>query len=132
MLENSYKRNPDILNTLSNLSNDEVFTSPKLANRVLDLLPKNIWESKNITFLDPCAKTGIFLREIAKRLLKGLKKEIPVLEERIKNIYSNQIYGIGITELTSLIARRTLYYTKTPKTYKEIDSLVLQTLEINE
>jgi len=108
--QNNY--NPDVLSCLANLSSDEVFTPPKLANRILDLLPKEIWEDKNATFLDPVCKSGVFLREIAKRLLKGLKDEIPDLQKRLNHIYKNQLFGIGITELTSLLSRRSLYCSK--------------------
>ena len=109
--QNNY--NPDVLSCLANLSSDEVFTPPKLANEILDLLPKEIWKDKNATFLDPVCKSGVFLREIAKRLLEGLKKEIPDLQKRIDHIYKNQLFGIGITELTSLLSRRSLYCSKT-------------------
>jgi site-specific DNA-methyltransferase (adenine-specific) len=108
--QNNY--NPDVLSCLANLSSDEVFTPPKLANEILDLLPKGIWKDKNATFLDPVCKSGVFLREIAKRLLEGLKDEIPNTEKRIEHIYKNQIFGIGITGLTSLLSRRSLYCSK--------------------
>lgn len=104
--------NPDVLDALANLSNDEVFTPPKLVNEILDMLPVELWSDKNATFLDPATKSGVFLREIAKRLIKGLEKEIPNLEKRLNHIYNNQIFGIGITELTSLLARRSLYCSK--------------------
>lgn len=104
--------NPDVLNTLSNLSNDEVFTPPEMVNRILDLLPSDIWQDKNAKFLDPATKSGVFLREIAKRLIKGLEKDFPILEERLNHIFNNQLYGIAITELTSLLARRSLYCSK--------------------
>lgn len=105
--------NPDVLICLANLSNDEVFTPPKLVNEILDLLPKDIWSDKNATFLDPVCKTGVFLREIAKRLMDGLEKEIPNKQKRIDHIFKNQLFGIAITELTSLISRRSLYCSKT-------------------
>lgn len=104
--------NPDVLCCLANLSNDEVFTPPQLANEVLDLLPKEIWKDPTITFLDPCCKTGVFLREITIRLIEGLKDEIPNLQERINHILTKQVFGIAITELTALITRRTLYCSK--------------------
>ncbi|HKO41836.1 MAG TPA: Eco57I restriction-modification methylase domain-containing protein [Pyrinomonadaceae bacterium] len=104
--------NPDVLSCLANLSSDEVFTPPRLANEMLDLLPPKLWSNQNAKFLDPACKTGVFLREIAKRLLKGLEKKIPNLQTRIDHIFKNQIYGIGITELTSLMTRRTLYCSK--------------------
>ena len=105
----SINYNPDVLSCLANLSNDEVFTSPELANRMLDLLPQELFSSKTSTFLDPATKSGVFLREIAKRLIKGLENEIPDLQTRINHIFTKQIFGLGITELTSLLARRSLY-----------------------
>lgn len=104
--------NLDVLKCLANLSNDEVFTPPEISNKMLDLLPNNIWSDKNIKFLDPCCKSGIFLREIAKRLISGLSQQFPDLEERINHIMHNQIFGIAITELTSLLSRRSLYCSK--------------------
>lgn len=109
-MQNNY--NPDVLSCLANLSSDEVFTPPKLANEILDLLPKELWKDKNATFLDPVSKSGVFLREIAKRLLEGLQDEIPDLQKRIEHIYTKQIFGIGITELTALLSRRSVYCSK--------------------
>lgn len=110
MMQTNY--NPDVLTCLANLSNDEVFTPPNLANQILDLLPSEIWSNKNATFLDPVSKTGVFLREIAKRLMIGLEIQIPDKQERINHIYKNQLFGIAITELTSLLSRRSLYCSK--------------------
>ena len=109
------KYNPDILTCLANLSNDEVFTPPVLANKMLDLLPDAVWSDPNLKFLDCSTKTGVFLREIAKRLIKGLEKQIPDLQERLNHIFTKQLFGIGITELTALMARRTLYCSVNPK-----------------
>ncbi len=104
--------NPDVLSCIANLSNDEVFTPPELANKVLDLLPESLWNDPKAKILDPCSKSGIFLREAAKRLLIGLQPIIPDLQERINHIYHKQLFGIAITELTSLLSRRTLYCSK--------------------
>ncbi len=104
--------NPDVLLHLADLSSDEVFTSPKLANDLLDLLPQTIFSNKSTTFLDPVCKSGIFLREIARRLLKGLENDFPDLQERINHIFTKQLFGIAITELTSLISRRSVYCSK--------------------
>ena len=103
---------PDILNCLANLSSDEVFTSPELANRMLDLLPQELFRSPKTRFLDPCAKSGVFLREIAKRLLVGLEAEIPDLQIRIDHIMAKQVFGIACTDLTAEMSRRTLYCSK--------------------
>ena len=105
--------NPDVLSCLANLSNDEVFTPPTLANEILDMLPKELWSNKETTFLDPVSKSGIFLREIAKRLIVGLEDEIPDMQTRVNHILKNQLFGIAITELTSLLSRRSLYCSKT-------------------
>ncbi len=112
MLNNNDLHNPDVLNCLANLSNDEVFTPPRIANQMLDLLPQEIWSNKEAKFLDPFCKSGVFLREVAKRLIKGLATEIPDLQQRVNHIMQHQIYGIGITELTALLSRRSLYCTK--------------------
>ena len=104
--------NPDVLDCLANLSNDEVFTSPELANKMLDMLPQELFSNPDTKFLDPCCKTGVFLREIAKRLLIGLKDVIPELQDRIDHIMKNQIYGIAMTQLTAYMTRRTLYCSK--------------------
>lgn len=114
-------RNPDVLTCIANLSNDEVFTPPEFANQMLDLLAEawagandgaNIWADKSLTFLDPFTKSGVFLREITSRLSEGLKDKIPDLQERVDHILTKQVFGIGITQLTSLMARRSLYCSK--------------------
>jgi site-specific DNA-methyltransferase (adenine-specific) len=114
-------RNPDVLTCIANLSNDEVFTPPEFANRMLDTLAEawaanhdggNIWANKTVKFLDPCTKSGVFLREITARLNKGLEQEIPVLEKRVSHILTKQVFGIGITQITSLLARRSVYCSK--------------------
>lgn len=111
MFKNNY--NPDVLSCLANLSSDEVFSSPKLVNDMLNFLPPELWSNPDAKFLDPVCKSGIFLREIAKRLMVGLEQKIPDKQERINHIFSNQLYGIAITELTSLLSRRSLYCSKT-------------------
>jgi len=110
---NSGSYNPDVLTCIANLSSDEIFTPPQLVNRILDLLPTNLWSDKNATFLDPACKSGVFLREIAKRLDKGLEEQIPDRQKRINHIFKNQLYGLAITELTALLSRRSVYCSKT-------------------
>lgn len=110
---NTDNYNPDVLTCLANLSNDEVFTPPKLANEMLDLLPQDLFSNSTTTFLDPVCKSGVFLREIAKRLIVGLEKEFPDLQQRLDHIFSKQLFGIAITELTGLLSRRSVYCTKT-------------------
>ena len=135
LLEKIY--NPDVLSCLANLSNDEVFTPPEVANKMIDLLPKELFESDETTFLDPCCKSGVFLREIMKRILNAkfpnyeekialinekkmnktkltnedMKYE-KALQEKIDWVCHKQLYGISITRLTSLLSRRSLYCSK--------------------
>ncbi|WP_345752104.1 Eco57I restriction-modification methylase domain-containing protein [Microbacterium rhizophilus] len=113
--------NPDVLTCIANLSNDEVFTPPEFANRMLDTLEvawaesndgASIWADPTVTFLDPFTKSGVFLREITRRLTEGLESQILDLAERVDHILTKQIFGIGITQLTSLLARRSLYCSK--------------------
>lgn len=129
--------NPDVLSCLSNLSNDEVFTPPELANEVLDMLPESIWMSTTARFLDPCSKSGVFLREIVKRLIRGQLPDYELrcaqidhkrimgedldgsdeaylyrLQKVIDHIMQEQVFGIAITELTALMSRRSLYCSK--------------------
>ena len=111
MTNNSY--NPDVLNCIANLSNDEVFTPPELANKMLDLLPQELFRSPETTFLDPFTKSGVFLREIVKRLDRGLADQMPDRQQRIDHILHHQVFGIACTELTSLLARRSVYCSKT-------------------
>src|ERR1700694_1462844 len=109
--ENNY--NPDVLSCIANLSSDEVFTPPQLANRILDVLPADIWSNRKTTFLDPGCKSGVFLREIVKRLDKGLEKQTPNRQSRLNHIFKNQVFGLAITELTVLLSRRSVYCSKT-------------------
>lgn len=114
-------RNPDVLTCIANLSNDEVFTPPELANRMLDRVAQawaadhdgaDLWADPSVKFLDPFTKSGVFLREVTTRLVKGLATRIPDLQERVNHILTQQVFGIGITRLTSLLARRSLYCSK--------------------
>lgn len=117
-------RNPDVLTCIANLSNDEVFTPPEFANRMLDTLAEawaqshggaSIWSNPNVRFLDPCTKSGVFLREITSRLNKGLAEQMPDVKKRVEHILTKQVFGIAITNLTSLLARRSLYCSKFAK-----------------
>lgn len=115
------EHNPDVLTCIANLSNDEVFTSPEMANAMLDMLARSwadnhggadIWADPTVTFLDPFTKSGVFLREIVRRLTAGLADELPDLEKRVDHIVTKQVYGIAITRLTGMLARRSVYCSK--------------------
>lgn len=118
--------NPDVLSCIANLSSDEVFTPPEVANAMLDMLPQELFTNPNTTFLDPAAKSGVFLREIAKRLLVGLAPVIPDLQARIDHIFHKQLFGIAITELTGLLSRRSVYcskYANSPYAVSKFDNV---------
>ena len=112
LFTNVYK--PDVISCLADLSNDEVFTPPSVANKMLDMLPQELFSDPDTKFLDPACKSGVFLREIAKRLIKGLAGRFPDLQQRCDWIFHHQLYGIAITELTSLLSRRSVYCSKYP------------------
>lgn len=100
----------DLLETITNVGNDEVFTPRKTCNMLLDILPEEVWHNPNYKWLNPATKNGVFEREIAIRLNEGLKEKIPDEETRKKHILQKMIYSIGQTKFTSNVARRTLYY----------------------
>ena len=120
LFDNVY--NPDVLSCLANLSSDEVFTPPDIANAMLDMLPQELFRNPDTTFLDPACKSGVFLREIAKRLIIGLEQQFPDLQERINHIFHYQVFGIAITELTSLLSRRSVYCSKYPNSEFSVSS----------
>ena len=111
---------PDILTCIANLSSDEVFTPPELVDKILDIFPEEAWRNSSLKWLDPACKTGIFLRQIAKRLMEGLRDEFPDEEVRRQHIFKNMLYGIAITDLTALISRRSLYTSKNASGSKSI------------
>ena len=124
-------RNPDVLTCIANLSNDEVFTPPEVANQILDTLAiawaegnrgADIWSDPKVKFLDPFTKSGVFLREITSRLTTGLAKKIPDLQSRVNHILTNQVYGIAITQLTSYLARRSVYCSKNARSEHSVSN----------
>lgn len=122
--QDRHNRAPDVLNTIANLSSDEVFTPPEFANRMLDTLAEAwaadnggalIWADPDVTFLDPATKSGVFLREITKRLVQGQGNPAEGSAERkalVDRVLTKQVFGLGMTSLTALLARRSLYCSK--------------------
>lgn len=111
---------PDILDCIANLSSDEVFTPPELVDKMLDLFPEDIWSNPDLKWLDPACKTGIFLRQIAKRLMVGLRDVYPDEAERREHIFHDMLYGIALTDLTALMSRRSVYTSKNANGEKSI------------
>lgn len=112
MIADTSSRSPDVLEVIADLSSDEIFTPPRIVNRVLDLLPDEVWTDPTLRWLDPGCKTGVFLREITKRLMVGLEDAIPDRQERLEHILREQVFGIAITRLTAWMSRRTVYCSK--------------------
>lgn len=106
------RRQPDILEVIANLSNNEVFTPPRVANAVLDLLPEHVWTDPNLRWLDPASKTGVFPREITRRLMVGLADAIPDESGRLRHILTKMVHAIAITDMTAMMSRRSLYCSK--------------------
>ena len=106
---------PDILEVIANLSNEQVFTPPKVANQILDLLPQHVWKNPSLRWLDPSVKTGVFLREATKRLMAGLDQEFPDEQQRLEHILKEMIFGVATEEITGLMARRSVYCSKDAK-----------------
>ena len=111
---------PDILTCIANLSSDEVFTPPELVDKILDIFPEEVWHDSSLKWLDPACKTGVFLRQIAKRLMESLRDKFPNEEVRRQYIFKNMLYGIAITDLTALMSRRSLYTSKNANGDKSI------------
>ena len=103
---------PDILDTITKLSSNEVPTPPEIANAIINSFPDQLWKDPELKILDPFCKSGVFLREIAKRLFEGLKDQFPDENKRREHIFQNMLYGVAITRMSSLMSRRSVYYTK--------------------
>jgi site-specific DNA-methyltransferase (adenine-specific) len=103
---------PDVLETLAQLPNDDVYTPPKVVAAMLDILPEHVWSEASYTWLDPATKSGIYLREVFKRLMVSLAEWEPDGAKRREHILRNMLYGAATTQLNGDIARRTLYQTK--------------------
>jgi len=112
VIEQRQNHNPDILTCLANLSADEVFTPPKLAAAMLDMLPQDLFRRSDTTFLDPVCKSGVFLREIARRLNDCLRDQMPDEQKRVDHILTRQVFGLATSELTGAISRRSVYCSK--------------------
>ena len=114
MSSNHYTRpaQPDVLEVIANLSNDAVNTPPRVANAVLDLLPEHVWHDPSLRWLDPASKTGVFPREITKRLMIGLAEAIPDENTRLKHILTNMVFAFATESITGMMTRRSLYCSK--------------------
>lgn len=103
---------PDVLETLAQLPNDDVYTPPKVAAAMLDILPAHVWSEPHYRWLDPATKSGIYLREVFRRLMVGLAEWEPNGAKRREHILKNMLFGAATTQINGEIARRSLYQTK--------------------
>jgi len=90
-MQNRNNYTPDVLDCLANLSNDEVFTPPAVVNQMLDMLPQEVFMSKKTTFIDPFTKSGVFLREITKRLLENQVPNYKATADEIERVTKEAI-----------------------------------------
>jgi len=120
---------PDVLETIAQLPNDDVYTPPKIVDAMLDLLPEQVWAKPDYKWLDPATKSGIYLREVYRRLMAGLADWEPDGTKRRKHILRNMLYGAATTQINGEIARRTLYQTKNA-TGREIEDDSLRQLVV--
>lgn len=89
---------------LTNLEHDllkkekfgEVFTHPDLINKVLDLLPNNVWTNPNLLWLEPSCGKGFFVIHVYLRLMKGLKKVITNEKKRSIHIIEKMLYMVEL------------------------------------
>ncbi len=103
---------PDVLETLAQLPNDDVYTPPKVAAAMLDILPARVWSEPHYRWLDPATKSGIYLREVFRRLMVGLAEWEPNGAKRREHILKNMLFGAATTRINGEVARRSLYQTK--------------------
>lgn len=103
---------PDVLETIAQLPNDDVYTRPAVANAMLDILPPHVWSEPNYKWLDPATKSGVYLREVFIRLMAGLADWEPDGVKRREHILKAMVHGAATTQINGEIARRTLYQTK--------------------
>lgn len=115
------KETRDILSLFEALNNHEVFTPPRIARAMLDLIPGEVWSNPATKVLDPCTKSGVFLREAFYKIYEALKGngaykddsgkwyDFSNHQDLINHILRNMLFGIATSELTGYVARRTLY-----------------------
>lgn len=84
----------------------EVFTPIDLINKVLDLLPENVWTNHNLRWLDPCAGSGNFLAIVYIRLMNGLKSWQPNDAKRSSHIIKNMLYFCEIDKANSALIKK--------------------------
>ena len=66
------------------LTYGEINTPFSLINKMLDILPQEVFQNPELTWLDPCCGCGYFMIVVFQRLYYGLKRQIPDDEKREK------------------------------------------------
>ena len=72
----------------------------------------NMWSNKYTVIIDPCCKTGIFLKYAYYNLFHGLRDSIPNENERHNYIINNMLFGFTRDEVQTYISRSLLYNNK--------------------
>tara|TARA_Y100000816_G_C26104218_1_gene586141 strand:- start:361 stop:1749 length:1389 start_codon:yes stop_codon:yes gene_type:complete len=76
----------------------EVFTNFTLIDKMLDMLPQELFQNPNLKWLDPCAGTGYFMMKVYQRLMTGLSTQKKALKKRHHHIITKQLYMIEINK----------------------------------
>lgn len=102
----------DIFDYIPPQKTNQIFTPKRVVKMMVDMLEEaypNLFTNPNIKFLDPYAKSGLYIAEITKRLYKGLQDQIPDSEERIRWILENQVYAIAPSNIIYNIVKNFVY-----------------------
>jgi hypothetical protein len=86
--------------------NGEVFTPMNLVNEMLDKLPKEVWNNKELKWLDPAAGMGNFPIALYLRLIDGLKDIIKDFKIRKKHILENMLYMCELNKKNVLVCKQ--------------------------
>ena len=76
----------------------EVRTPLKFVEKVLSIIPDNIYKNPHLKWLDPGAGTGNFSIILYYKLMKHLEPLFPSFEERNNHIITNMIYMVEIQQ----------------------------------
>jgi|LSQX01.1.fsa_nt_gb superfamily II DNA or RNA helicase len=102
----------DIFDYIPPQKTNQIFTPRRVVNMMVDMLEKanpEIFSDYTIRFLDPYAKSGLYIAEIVRRLHHGLEEQIPNSKERIKWILENQVYAIAPSNIIYNIVKNFIF-----------------------
>ena len=99
----------DIFDYIPPQKNNQIFTPKWVVKKMVDELEEQdpgCFDDPNKTFIDLYMKSGLYPAEIVKRLFqsKKMKEQYPDDTERLRHIFSQQVYGLAPTEIIYKIA----------------------------